>query len=490
VIYGVDVSAYQAEQFPVAGKSFAIIKATEGTGYVNPRLAAQTAWARQHGLSVGFYHFGHAGNVTAQVDYFLAHANAKPGDHLWFDWESTGGTHPSTAEKDQWIRLCKSKATGHKVGLYCNTSFWKSVDTTSYAGDGLWIADYTTPGKARVTDKWVVQQYTDSPLDSDVADFASLADMKAWAGAASTPAPAIAPQKYPGADLSHWYGDAYPGSQMNVNTLVWHTTETRVLPTYSGGAEAPTLTAVADTKTRTVKWYQHFDIDKSSRALVNLPGGVETNTLNVAQVELVGTCDPGTRDNWNAAGYRGQFIYWPEAPDWALAEVAKFVNWLESKHQVPIKSTVTWKAYPGSAGTANGVRLSNTAWLAYNGHLGHQHVPENLHGDPGNLDFARIIQLATGADVALSADDIRAIFSTDGIIPSPDDATDTNKFWTATSYLKATYLQAREAAQAADAVKVDAAAIKAAVAAIQVGGIDLDALAAKVADVLAHRLES
>src|SRR5437879_11494973 len=33
--------------------------------------------------------------------------------------------------------------------LYTNQDFWLNVDTTSYAGDGLWIADYVTAGKPR-----------------------------------------------------------------------------------------------------------------------------------------------------------------------------------------------------------------------------------------------------------------------------------------------------------------------------------------------------
>lgn len=200
------------------------------------------------------------------------------------------------------------------------------------------------------------------------------------------------PQTYPGASKAHWFQDDYPGDAQEVNVVVLHTTEGRTLPDYDGGAVAPNLTAVPDFAAKKLRWYQHFDFDRSSRALVNLRGGVETNTLNVSQVELVGTCDPATHAKWTKSGY--QHIYWPQAPDWALRGVAAFLAWAHSQHGVPLTGPKTWKAYPGSYGASNGVRFSFDAWEDFTGICGHQHAPENLHGDPGAINFARILELA------------------------------------------------------------------------------------------------
>lgn len=200
------------------------------------------------------------------------------------------------------------------------------------------------------------------------------------------------PQKYPGADLSHWYQKAFPGDAMESNVGVMHTTEGYTLPSYSGGAVAPNFTLVPDIAGKKLKVYQHFDFDTSSRALVNAAGGVETNTLNAVQFELVGTCDPTTHKHWNDK--KIQHIYWPEAPDWALLEFAKVVRWAYDNHKVPMTSTVTWKAYPGSYGSKNGVRLTGAQWTKYYGWLGHQHVPENLHGDPGSFQMAKVLMYA------------------------------------------------------------------------------------------------
>jgi hypothetical protein len=46
-------------------------------------------------------------------------------------------------------------------------------------------------------------------------------------------------------------------------------------------------------------------------------------------------------------------------------------------------------------GAGNGVRLSEAAWLAHDGWLGHEHVPGgNVHGDPGLFPWARLVTLS------------------------------------------------------------------------------------------------
>ena len=201
---------------------------------------------------------------------------------------------------------------------------------------------------------------------------------------------ATGPQRYPGASTANWYQDDFGGDSMEVNVVVLHTTEGRTLPDYGGGAVAPNLTAVPDLAARKLKWYQHFDIDISSRALVNLRGGVETNTLNVVQVELVGTCDPDTHARWGSAAH----IYWPQAPDWALEGVADFLRWMHEEHGVPLSGPAKWPAYPTSYANGGHQRMSFAQWNDFTGVCGHMHVPENVHGDPGAIDFARLIQLA------------------------------------------------------------------------------------------------
>jgi len=200
------------------------------------------------------------------------------------------------------------------------------------------------------------------------------------------------PQLYPPASQQYRYQGRYPGNAMESNVGVLHTTEGTTLPDYDGGASAPNLTAVPDLLNRKLRWFQHYDIDQSSRALVNAPGGVETNTANAVQVELVGTCDSRKAVSWGNLRAGVDYIYWPAAPDWALQELADFVRWCRDNHGIRAQSTVEWIPYPSS----RDVHLSGAQWNAYYGWLGHQHVPENDHGDPGNIDFARVLAYVNG----------------------------------------------------------------------------------------------
>ncbi|MEU6777334.1 glycoside hydrolase family 25 protein [Streptomyces sp. NPDC046759] len=182
MLRGIDVSAYQSSSFDTSGLSFAFIKATEGRSYVNPHATAQAKTARDAGLVVGFYHFLWPGNLTAQAEHFVSAAPSKAGDILAVDWETTGdGTHASNAEKDAFVKKVKALRPTHRVVLYCNRDFWLNLDHTSYAGDGLWIADYVTAGHPRIKAKWRFHQYSSDPHDKDVANFASKAALKEWA---------------------------------------------------------------------------------------------------------------------------------------------------------------------------------------------------------------------------------------------------------------------------------------------------------------------
>ncbi|BFP50036.1 hypothetical protein KCMC57_64040 (plasmid) [Kitasatospora sp. CMC57] len=202
------------------------------------------------------------------------------------------------------------------------------------------------------------------------------------------------PQKIPGARFDLFFGDGrYSGSDMEVNCGVIHTTEGPTLYDYNSGGVAPTVTAVPDFDTQQLVWHQHFDVDESARALVNAPGGVQTNLANTFQIELVGTCDPATHAQWTRQGV--QHIYWPEPPAWAVRDLAWLMRWLSDQHGIPLTGVAEWLPYPASYG-ASRVRMTFDQWRSFTGWCGHQHVPENDHGDPGSLPAAHILAVARG----------------------------------------------------------------------------------------------
>lgn len=200
-VNGIDIAAYQGTTYTVTGLSFVVVKATEGSSYLNPKHAAQVAHGRAHDLVVGHYHFVRPGSMSAQVDYFLAHAAAKAGDVLVLDWEDTG---VSDQDKDTWLKLAQAAAPHARVLLYCNRDFWLSRDHTSFAGDGLWIADPSAPaGHPRVESAWVMHQHSSAgSVDRDVANFPSKAALEEWALKGAKPPAAPAASRY----------EPYPGS--------------------------------------------------------------------------------------------------------------------------------------------------------------------------------------------------------------------------------------------------------------------------------------
>lgn len=212
-VYGQDWSSYQSATPDTSGISFAFTKVTEGLGYINPKWVSQRDHAKAAGLVWGGYHYPHMGNsVQAEADYFLAQVAWKPGDLVALDWEgydtaNQGVSHAQQlAYKEAWLRYVKKKLPNNRVGMYCSKDYWLNVDTTSYAGDFLWIATGGLPaGQPGIKASWTFHQYSDSPVDKDVANFSSVAALKAWANvSAPAPAPTPAPKPTPAPSTPQW----------------------------------------------------------------------------------------------------------------------------------------------------------------------------------------------------------------------------------------------------------------------------------------------
>ena len=187
MINGVDIaSPYQDWWKPAAGQDFAIVKASQNTGYRNPQRYAKLKLARKAGLVTGHYHWMGKGGLQAQLANFVAAADVRPGDLVCVDWEESG---VSVSDKDWFIRQLKKRYPNNKVGLYCNVNYWNNVDTSDYYGDFLWIAYYSSK-QPPINDPWTIWQYSDSTgIDLNRAKFGSRAEMKKWAQGKPSSAP-------------------------------------------------------------------------------------------------------------------------------------------------------------------------------------------------------------------------------------------------------------------------------------------------------------
>ena len=173
-----------------------------------------------------------------------------------------------------------------------------------------------------------------------------------------------------------------------------HTTETRGWPGYQGGATAPHLTVMALPMERKLVAKQQTSLNVAARALRNEDGGVQTNRDTVYQWELVGTCDPAY-----AAKYPDAYK-WYDADDWALDQLSVMIANVAVVKGVLLQAPV-FLPYPSSYGNKNGQRFSLSQWDNFNGVCGHQHVPENVHGDPGSLNVARMLGQAVPDPISI-----------------------------------------------------------------------------------------
>lgn len=130
--------------------------------------------------------------------------------------------------------------------------------------------------------------------------------------------------------------------------------------------------------------WQHCSIARASRALKNVSGGVQTNRDMAIQIEIVGSCNP-PNSGWGD-------LYVPNFPAAYKDGLGKLMRWIEANAGVKRIADAEFKSYPGSYGN-NGVRFSGAKWDGYNGWCGHQHVPENDHGDPGNIDISYLLNV-------------------------------------------------------------------------------------------------
>jgi lysozyme len=170
-VEGIDVSGYQPNtdwpKVKASGRAFAIVKATENTGYVNPYFKQDWDGLKAVGMLRGAYHYFHADNdPIAQANHFLQtmgplEENDLPGV---LDLEEAMGQSKTTIANRAlaWLEHVE-QATGKRPILYTGPSFWDtSVAASGFTKYPLWIANYgvmcpSVPGEWQTFAMW---QYT------------------------------------------------------------------------------------------------------------------------------------------------------------------------------------------------------------------------------------------------------------------------------------------------------------------------------------------
>lgn len=143
---GIDISSYQAElNAGIVPSDFVIIKATEGTNYINPTWEEQAKQVIQTNKLLGFYHFANTGNTITEADFFISVVKNYIGKAvLVLDFEAGAINAWGNVGARQFLNRVKEK-TGINLMIYMSAEVtrqfnWSTISNTN----PLWVAQYAS----------------------------------------------------------------------------------------------------------------------------------------------------------------------------------------------------------------------------------------------------------------------------------------------------------------------------------------------------------
>ena len=183
-----------------AGLIGVILKATEGTTYVDPTFRRRYDAAHENDIIASSYHFLRHGGISQQMQLYLNTVDPEPGERMVLDWEDGSVT---LGELKDAIEYLLNDNRNLQVTVYASASFLQenvpNVSDPVLAQTSLWVARYSGQPPywpSAVWSTWSLWQCTDSysvegygPLDGNKFN-GSVEACKAWlAPAGSEPVP-------------------------------------------------------------------------------------------------------------------------------------------------------------------------------------------------------------------------------------------------------------------------------------------------------------
>lgn len=143
-LHGIDIASYQSgmDAGDIAG-DFVIVKATEGTNYMNPVFSGHAKQTVAAGKKLGVYHFASVGDAKKQADYFLSKVSGYVGKAmLVLDYEASAVSQGVSWAKT-WLDHVYAK-TGVRPVIYMGLADENRLDWSPVvkANNGLWVAQY------------------------------------------------------------------------------------------------------------------------------------------------------------------------------------------------------------------------------------------------------------------------------------------------------------------------------------------------------------
>jgi lysozyme len=198
----IDLSHWEAPvdfaQVKASGIVAVILKATQGTGFVDPTFASRAVAANAAGLLPGAYHFFDTSDPTAQAGYFLA-TIARTGVPMLMALDFEPSTASQITENNAAVFVSTVKMmTGNWPVLY--TGRWDVAPAQpNFQQCALWLAEYgSSPICPAGWSEWKLWQHTDGQIGSGVAPVLGVGrcDRERFAGTIS--------------ELAEWWSDPTP----------------------------------------------------------------------------------------------------------------------------------------------------------------------------------------------------------------------------------------------------------------------------------------
>jgi GH25 family lysozyme M1 (1,4-beta-N-acetylmuramidase) len=146
---GLDVSHWQGPGICKAIEyDFCIVKATDGTGGVDPNFKANAQDVLARGKKLGLYHFAEGKDAAAEADHFYETVKPYVGKAiLVLDWEA-GALKQGRGWVQKFVTELRAKAKVRPV-IYASASpikVYKLEDLAKEQNCGIWCANYPLKG--------------------------------------------------------------------------------------------------------------------------------------------------------------------------------------------------------------------------------------------------------------------------------------------------------------------------------------------------------
>lgn len=184
-LFGIDISSWQSGiDLSVVPCDFVIIKATQGTGYVNPDYNRAVKQAEKQKKLIGLYHYASSGGAVAEADFFLKTVKSYIKKAvLVLDWESGDNVNYEAGPKyaKQFLDRVYEK-TGIRPLIYISKSVCRFYDWSKVAKYyKLWVAQYANNEAVGYIQKPWTDSYGYGPWKSPaIFQYSSNGRLKGW----------------------------------------------------------------------------------------------------------------------------------------------------------------------------------------------------------------------------------------------------------------------------------------------------------------------